>query len=75
MICINGFKFHCYLIFMDVIIVYKEQVFSTGIKANLQCFICHVPTQQQENLIKLWPSQTYKSLWSQLKPQNNNFIK
>ena len=53
MICTNNFK-HCYYpIVIDIIIDYKEQVFITGIKANVQYFVYHIFLLEQENLTKI----------------------
>ena len=41
----------------------------------MQCFVCHVFLQKQENLTKTWPPQTHKSTWTQLEQQGNNPIK
>ncbi len=45
MICADGLKRHCYPILAGVMVDYKEQVLITGIKANVQYFICHIPLQ------------------------------
>ena len=52
MICANGFKHRYYLILAGVIVDYKEQVLITGIKINMQCFICHIALQKREILTK-----------------------
>ena len=46
MICINGLKRHCYAIPAGIIIDYEEQVFISGIKANVQYSVCHVLLQE-----------------------------
>ena len=43
MICIDSLKHRYYLILADIIVDYKEQVLITGIKANMQYFVYHVP--------------------------------
>ncbi len=60
MICIDNLKHRCYPILASVIFDYKEQVFITEIKVNIQCFIYYVSLQEQENLIKTWPLRTYE---------------
>ena len=65
MICADSLKCHCYLIFAGIIIDYKEQVFITGIKANLQYSVCHIFLQEQENLTKKCSPQTHKSTVAQ----------
>ena len=52
MICADGLKHRCYPILAGVMVNYKEQVFITEIKANVQYFICHVSPQEQKNLTK-----------------------
>ncbi len=42
MICTDGLKHRCYLIYVSIMVDYGEQVFITGIKANAQYSICHV---------------------------------
>ena len=44
-ICANGFKHYCYPILVGVIIDYKEQVFITRIKTNMQYSVCLVSLQ------------------------------
>ena len=46
MIYVDGLKRCYYPILAGVIVDYKEQVFITEIKANVQCSICHVPPQE-----------------------------
>lgn len=62
MICTNSLKRCCYLIFADIIVNYKEQIFIIKIKANMQYFVCHIFLQKQENLTKTWPLQIHKSI-------------
>lgn len=46
MIYADGLK-HCYyLIFANIIVDYKEQVFITGINLNIQCSIYYVLPQE-----------------------------
>ena len=75
MICADGLKHRCYPILAGVIVDYKEQVFITGIKANVQYSVCHVFSQEQENLTKTWPPQIHESTWSQLEKQENDSLK
>ncbi len=75
MIYIDDLKYCYYPILMSIIVDYKEQVLITRIKANMECFVCHVPLQEQKNLTKTWPPQIHKSIWSQFEQQSNNCIK
>ncbi len=74
MICANDLKRRYYPILTGVMVDYKEQVFITRIKANVQYSICHVPPQERENLTKTWTSRTDKSTWLQLEEQSNDPI-
>ncbi len=51
---------------------YEEQVFITGIKANMQCSIWLAPTKKREIVTKSWDLRTYESTWDQLQYQVNN---
>ncbi len=51
---------------------YEEQVFITGIKANMQCSICHVPPKERELVTRMWEPQTHQSTWNQLKRQRDD---
>ena len=53
LICTNGYKKHCYPILAGLMVDYKEQVFITGIKANMQYSICHVPPKERELVTRL----------------------
>ena len=75
MIYTDSLKRHCYPILAGVIVDYKEQVLITGIKTNMQCFVCYVSPKKQENLTKTWPSRIYELTWSQFKKQENNLLK
>lgn len=66
MICIDSLKHRYYLILAGGIVDYKEQVLITGIKANMQYFICYISPQEQENLTKLLQPGTQKSTLLQL---------
>lgn len=47
---IDNYKKHCYLILADFILDYKEQIFVTGIKANIKYLICHIlPKKKRVN--------------------------
>ena len=46
-VCADGYKRHCYPVHAGFMEDYKEQVFITGIKANIQCSICHVPQKKR----------------------------
>ena len=75
MICIDGFKRRYYPILAGVMVDYKEQVLITGIKRNVQCSVCHVSPQKQENLTKTWPPRIHESTWSQFEKQENDTLK
>ena len=49
----DDFKKCCYPILAGLIVDYKEQVFITSIKANMECFICHILSKKSECVIKL----------------------
>ncbi len=74
-ICADGLKCRCYLILAGVMVDYEEQVLIIGIKANVQCSICHVSPQEQKNLTKTWPLRIRKSIRSKFEQQNNDPIK
>lgn len=42
MICADSLKYCYYPLLADIIVDDQKQVFIIGIKANLQCFVCHV---------------------------------
>lgn len=42
MFCTDGIKYYCFPILVGIIIDYKEQVFITGTKANVQYLVCHI---------------------------------
>ena len=50
-IYIDNLKYCCYLIFVDVNVDYKEQVFISKIKANVQYFVYYILSQKQNNMI------------------------
>ena len=50
--CVDSFKQRCYPVFAGLIVDYKEQVLITGIKANMQCSICHVIPKKRECVTK-----------------------
>ena len=70
--CADGFKRHCYSILASLMVDYKEQVLITGIKANMQCSICHVPPKERECVTKSWEFRTHESTWEQIERQRNN---
>ena len=70
--CANSYKRRCYPVLPGFMVDYKEQVFITGIKANIQCLICHVLLKKRELVTWLWEPQTYQSTWNQLKRQYND---
>ena len=70
--CADGFKRCCYLVFAGLMVDYKEQVLITGVKANMQCSICHVPPKKKERMTKKWEFQTYELTWEQIERQRNN---
>ena len=59
--CAGGFKRRCYPVFAGLMVDYEEQVLITGVKANMQCFICHVPPKEREHVTKNWEFQTHES--------------
>ena len=70
--CANGSKQHCYPVFAGLMVDYEEQVLITGVKANMQCSICHVPPKERERVTKKWEFQTHKPTWEQIERQRNN---
>lgn len=40
--CADNFKQCCYILFTSLMVDYIKQVFITGIKANMQCFIYYI---------------------------------
>ena len=42
LVYLDGYKRYCYLILAGLMVDYEEQVFIIGIKANMQCSICHI---------------------------------
>ena len=50
--CANGFKQRCYSVFAGLMVDYKEQVLITGVKANMQCSLCHVPPKKRDCVTK-----------------------
>ncbi len=47
----DGYKKLCYPVLASFMIDYKEQVFITSIKANMQCWIYHVPLKEKKLVI------------------------
>ena len=45
---IDNYKRRCYLILANFIVDYKEQIFITGIKANMKYLICHILPKKRE---------------------------
>ena len=43
----DSYKKRCYPILADFMIVYKEQVFITSIKANMQYLICYISLKER----------------------------
>ena len=64
LVCVDGYKRRCYLLLAGLIMNYVEQVFITGIKANMECFICHVLLKKKELVTRLWKPWTYQSTWT-----------
>ena len=50
--CADGFKRRCYPVLAGLMVDYEEQVLITGVKANIQCSICHVPPKERECVTK-----------------------
>ena len=67
----NGFKQRCYLVLAGLMVDYEDRVLITEVKANMQCFICHVPPKERERVTKKWEFQTHKSTWEQIECQRN----
>ena len=72
MVCADGYKRRCYLVLAGLMVDYEEQVLITGIKANMQCSICHVPPKVRELVTRSWEPQTHQSTWNQLERQRND---
>ena len=53
LVCSNSYKRCCYPVLVDFIVDYEEQVFITGIKANMPCYIGHVPIKKRELVNRL----------------------
>ena len=70
--CANGFKQRYYSILAGLMVDCDEHVLITGIKANMQYFICHVPPKERECVRKSWEFQIYKLTWEQIERQRNN---
>ena len=70
--CADGFKRHCYSVLAGLMVDYEEQVLITRVKANMQCFICHISTKERECIIKKWEFRTHKLIWEQIECQRNN---
>ena len=70
--CTDGFKRRCYPVLAGLMVDYEEQVLITGVKANMQCSICHVPPKERECVTKSWEFRTHKSTWEQIECQRNN---
>ena len=68
----DGFKRRCYPVLAGLMVDYEEQVLITGVKANMQCSICHVPPKEREYVTKSWEFRTHKSTWEQIERQRNN---
>ena len=59
--CAVDFKQCYYYVFAGLMVDYKEQVFITGVKANMQCSICHILPKKIERVTKKWEFRTHKS--------------
>ena len=70
--CVDDFKRRCYPVLAGLMIDYKEQVLITGVKANMQCFICYVLPKERKHVTKKWKFRTYKSTWEQIERERNN---
>ena len=70
MICAYGNMRKCYTIIAAISVDYKEQVVITSIKSGMQCSMCQVPPNEQENLSKKWPKKTHECTLSQLALQD-----
>ena len=70
----NSFKQRCYPIFSSLMVGYKEQILITDIKANMQCFICHLLLKEGECLTKKSEFWTHELTWKEIKRQRNNLV-
>ena len=48
LVFVDSYKRRCYLVLVGLMVDYKEQVFITGINANMQCSICHILSKERE---------------------------
>ena len=53
LVCVDGYKRRCYPVVASLMMDYEDQVLITGIKANMQCSICHVPPKEGELVTRL----------------------
>ena len=70
--CVDDFKRRCYLVLTVLMVDYEEQVLITGVKANMQCSICHFLPKKKERVTKKWEFRTHELTWEQIKRQRNN---
>ncbi len=70
--CADGYKRRCYLVLVDLMMDYEEQVLITGLKANMQCSIYQVLLKERELVARSWEPRTYQSTWTQLAQQCND---
>ena len=61
LVYVDSYKRRCYPVLAGFMVDYKEQVFITGIKANMQCSICHVSPKEKELVTRLWEPRTHQS--------------
>ena len=65
--CANGFKRRCYPVLTGLMVDYEERVLIIGVKANMQCSICHVLPKKRE----LWPKSGNSKPTSWLRNKSN----
>jgi hypothetical protein len=57
--CADGYVRLCYPIITRMTVNYEEQALITGVKSGQHCSICTVPSNERENLTKVWPARTH----------------
>lgn len=72
LVCTDGYKKRYYFVLVSFRVDYKEQVFFTSIKVNMQCSICQVLPKEKKLVTRLWNLWTHQSIWIQLKWQYND---
>ncbi len=52
LVCADGYKKLYYLVLVDLMVDYEEQVLITNIKRHMQCLICHILPKERELVIR-----------------------